>query len=545
MSWRTARRIRRNPTRVAAIAILMCGTLLIGVWGTLADPGVMAFTATAPSVFVAVIIAIAYEQRVALAFGLLHAIMMAFALELPVGMVGVSAVGVAVAVWQLHEIRDRNTIIRMGVVDSAAMALATSILGLVTLPISLPAIEQSSGDAIWAGFGGLLVGGVTLFILPTIERLFDITTGMTLIELRDPKQPLLRQLQQRAPGTYNHSLNVASLGEAAADAIGADSLLTYVGALYHDIGKMNKPEYFVENQVPGINKHDKLSPAMSLLIIVGHVKDGMELAREFNLPRSLHHFIEGHHGTTLVEYFYHRAKVQAEEGEEGAVAKPEEIEYRYPGPRPRTPEVAILMLCDAVESASRSMSEPTPSRIEAMVREIATKRLMDGQFDECDLTLQELAAIVETVSKSLAAIFHGRVAYPGQKEGRGRPGGPETQRWRDVFHLLRKRPIDWAVHADATIGISDTRLSSPAHACPTSPAPTLRHLARPPWHDWLSTMRPLCASSTNFRRQRRQSASGTFLRPPTLMHRRATEQPPAPPGPAHAPLNGGCWPCGG
>jgi putative nucleotidyltransferase with HDIG domain len=228
---------------------------------------------------------------------------------------------------------------------------------------------------------------------------------------------LLRELQQRAPGTYNHSLNVAAIGEAATDAVGGDSLLTYVGALYHDIGKMNKPEYFVENQTGGPNRHDKLSPAMSLLVIVGHVKDGLELAREFGLPRPVQHFIESHHGTTLVEYFYHRAMRQATESEPGHEPEtahvPDEFEYRYPGPRPRTVEAAIVMLSDAIESATRTLAEPTPSRIDALVRSMANKRLLDGQFDDCEMTLRDLNLIVESIAKSLTAIYHGRITYQG------------------------------------------------------------------------------------------------------------------------------------
>jgi cyclic-di-AMP phosphodiesterase PgpH len=262
------------------------------------------------------------------------------------------------------------------------------------------------------------VGGFILFLLPVIERAFNVTTGMTLVDLRDPKQPLLKELQFRAPGTYNHSLNVAAVAEAAADAIGCDSLLTYVGALYHDVGKMNKPEYFVENQVGSTNKHDKLSPAMSLLVVVGHVKDGMELAREFELPSKIQQFIEGHHGTTLVEFFYHRARQQALKGKDGQELDPEdtyvpdEFEYRYPGPKPRTKEVAILMVADAVESAARAMTDPTPSRIDALVRTIANKRLLDGQFDDCELTLKELHIIVESISRTVTSMYHGRIAYP-------------------------------------------------------------------------------------------------------------------------------------
>jgi putative nucleotidyltransferase with HDIG domain len=303
------------------------------------------------------------------------------------------------------------------------------------MPRSTAVTRPPGRDAVRAGPGGLLIGGVTLFLLPVIEGAFDITTSLTLIELRDPKQPLLRELQQRAPGTYNHSLNVASIAETAADAVGADGLMTYVGALYHDIGKMNKPEYFVENQSGGPSKHDKLSPAMSLLVIVGHVKDGMEIAREYGLPKVLRHFIEAHHGTTLVEYFYNRARKQAKQLDEADGGKParageadhederlpEEVDYRYPGPKPRTKEVAILMLADAVESATRSLPEPTPSRIESLVHSLADKRLMDGQFDECDLTFRELRTIVDSLSKSVTSIYHGRIMYPGnEKQARPR-----------------------------------------------------------------------------------------------------------------------------
>ncbi|MEL7474326.1 MAG: HDIG domain-containing metalloprotein, partial [Planctomycetota bacterium] len=263
---------------------------------------------------------------------------------------------------------------------------------------------------------------------------FNFTTPLTLIDLRDTKQPLLKELQRRAPGTYNHSLNVSSIAEAAADAIGADPLLTYVGGLYHDLGKMNKPEYFVENQSGGPSKHDKLAPAMSLLVIIGHVKDGLEMARANDLPRPLHHFIDGHHGTTLVEYFYHRAKTQAEEAEaSGDDAEiPEELEYRYPGPRPQTKEVAMLMLADAVESATRAMPEPTPSRIDQLVRDLARKRLLDGQFDQCDLSFRELSLAVEAISKTVASIYHGRIAYPGgdraKDKSEARDSGEEQKR---------------------------------------------------------------------------------------------------------------------
>ncbi|HED54105.1 MAG TPA: HDIG domain-containing protein [Phycisphaerales bacterium] len=410
-----SKRIRRNPQRMLGVALLMFGAQAATVYATASAPGIRGVTVMAPTIFVTVILVIAYDPRVALALGVLTGVLVCWSVGEPIPVLAALLAGVGTAAWQLHEIRDRRTLIRAGFVIGAALAGGMAVSDMVGRPLAQPVPwNRVLFDAITASAGGVLVMGITLFILPTIEHLFQITTGMTLIELRDPKQRLLRELQQRAPGTYNHSLNVASIAETAADAIGADALLTYVGALYHDIGKMNKPEYFVENQAGGPSKHDKLSPAMSLLVIVGHVKDGLEMAREFGLPRRLLPFIEGHHGTTLVEYFFDRAKKQAQQSADEAHAseEPDEVEYRYPGPKPQTREVAILMIADAVESATRSMGEPTASRIESLVHAIAKKRLEDGQFDECGLTLKDLHTIEESVAKSVTAIYHGRIAYP-------------------------------------------------------------------------------------------------------------------------------------
>ncbi len=412
-----APRIARNPQRMVALAGLLLAGLAVSAFGVVSGPDLRALALLGPPVFVAALIAIAYEGRLALAMGSMVSLLIAVALREPAPVLVAMISGVAVAAWQLSELRERRSLIRAGVTIGVSLAAAFAGASLVSrAPGATPRWDLIALGGMWAAFAGVLVMGLTLFILPAIERMFDITTGMTLIELRDPKQPLLRELQRRAPGTYNHSLNVASISEQAAEAIGADSLLTYAGVLYHDIGKMNKPEYFVENQSGGPNKHDKLSPAMSLLVIVGHVKDGLELAKEFGLPRRLHHFIEAHHGTTLVEYFYERARKAAadKEGETGKADEfPEEVEYRYPGPKPQTKEVAIVMIADAVESATRTMPEPTPSRIESLVHSIARKRLEDGQFDECGLTLKELHTITESIAKSVTSIYHGRIAYPG------------------------------------------------------------------------------------------------------------------------------------
>ncbi len=407
------RSLATSPWRLAALAGLMVGTLGASCWGSLAYPGMIWFTATAPTIFLAMVCVVAYDRRLVLAVAGSQAMLSALALGLPVTTVSAIMIGVGAAAWQLNDPRHRNDVIRAGLVVAGALGLSVLVGGLLERPPVAGVwseVLQDAGKAIGAGFFPAVL---SLALLPTIERVFGVTTGMTLSELRDTRHPLLRQLQQRAPGTYNHSQTVAVLAESAAEAIGADGLHVYVGALYHDVGKMNKPEYFVENQQGGVSRHARLSPAMSLLVIVGHVKDGAELAREYRLPRSLMHYIESHHGTTLVEYFYDAACKTAERSDSQG---PDELEYRYPGPKPRTREAAILMLCDAVEGATRAMTDPTPARIGALVRSIAAKRLADGQFDECELTLRDLNRMEEAVIKGLCSLYHGRVAYPGQDE---------------------------------------------------------------------------------------------------------------------------------
>lgn len=406
--------------RSVVMGLIMTLMFVVAVGATAISPQFVWITETAPTLLVAMLACIAYDRRSSLAISLLHGLLVCIALREGVGTMAVLVAGIACVVWTLKAIRDRNTILRSSVLTSLGVGAAVIITSLLERPMVPGILPQILIDAALAAGGAFGVGGFLLFLLPQIERVLDVTTGMTLVDLRDPKQPLLRELQQRAPGTYNHSLNVAAIAEAAAESIGADPLLTYVGALYHDVGKMNKPEYFVENQAGGPNRHDKLSPAMSFLIVIGHVKDGAELAREFSLPPAIQHFIEAHHGTTLVEYFYHRALKRAQEAadarSEQDVHTPDEIDYRYPGPKPRLKEVAILMIADAVESAARTLGDPTPARIESLVRSIANKRLLDGQFDDCELTLRELGTIVESVARTVTSMYHGRVAYPEEPE---------------------------------------------------------------------------------------------------------------------------------
>ncbi|MAE63085.1 MAG: hypothetical protein CMJ18_02330 [Phycisphaeraceae bacterium] len=350
-------------------------------------------------------------------------------LNLPISFGMVLLVGVCCAVAQLRDVRTRSKLVLAGLWSGLAMAAVVAMVGVMGRPMHFAgAWEWLLSDAVIALSTGLVTGLFVQGVLPGIEWLFKVSTSMTLKELNDASHPLLRRLAERAPGTYQHSLRIADMAEAAAERIGANALLCRVGAMYHDVGKMNKPMYFVENQGGGPNRHDKLSPAMSVLIIVGHVKDGAEMAREYHLPTSIRHFIESHHGTTLVEYFYHAAIKQGEADPDRAC--PSEFEYRYPGPKPQTKEAAIIMLCDTIESAARTLAEPTPVRLEQLVHQLAMKRLMDGQFDQCQLTLSDLHRIEESLTKTLCAIHHGRVAYPSdskaEEEGAG-DAAPATQ----------------------------------------------------------------------------------------------------------------------
>ena len=307
-------------------------------------------------------------------------------------------------------IRSRTKLVYVGVI--VATIIFPTVIGvnyLMGQPFSL----NLAAEALWFAGGAGVAGLMMTALLPFLERLFDIQTDISLLELSDANHPLLKELVQRAPGTYNHSINVASMSEAAADAIGANGLLCRVGAYFHDVGKLRKPEYFIENQGGGPNKHDDLTPSMSTLVILSHVKDGIEIGRKHRLPQRIINLIEQHHGTTLIEYFYQRALSLLEEsGDEEAIANLDESDFRYPGPRPQTPEAAVMMLADAVESASRVLREPAPARIESLVRDITKKKFDDGQFEDCDITIKQLNTIQESLIKSLNAMYHARIKYP-------------------------------------------------------------------------------------------------------------------------------------
>lgn len=322
----------------------------------------------------------------------------------------------ATAVIPLGSVASRSALIKVGFWTGAVYLIVswgTLLIGSQTFSEvwTSTTLRQGLQGAGWCLVSAYLVAGS----LPFIESAFDIVTDISLLEMSDVSHPLLQELVRRAPGTYNHSMAVATIGETAADGIGANGLMVRVGAYYHDIGKMLKPQYFVENMTEGsTSRHEHLAPAMSTLIIIGHVKDGVDLAHQHNLPQPLIDFIEQHHGTTLVEYFYREATRKAG-AEPDHKTDAEESSFRYPGPKPQTREAGVLMLADAVESASRTLSDPTAKRIEGLVRQITMKRLLDGQFDESSLTLSEIRMIEESLTKSLIGIYHGRIKYPEQR----------------------------------------------------------------------------------------------------------------------------------
>ena len=318
----------------------------------------------------------------------------------------------------MRQCSDRSTIYTAGLkisVVNLALALAFQTFSNTLFTM------QTVYVAFFALVGGILSAGFVSGFIPVIETLFHYTTDIKLLELANLNSPLLRDLMIKAPGTYHHSVVVGNLVEAAAESINANPLLARVAAYYHDIGKASKPLYFIENQGGEENRHDKLTPSMSALILISHIKEGAELAREKHLGQPIIDIIRQHHGTGLIKFFYERAKTQAEATGQTV----EEKDFRYPGPKPQTREAGIVMLADCVEAASRTLVNPTPDRIQGMVQNIINRIFTDGQLDECELTLKNLHEIAKSFNRILNGIFHHRIDYPEPVHKGG--SGPEKQ----------------------------------------------------------------------------------------------------------------------
>jgi putative nucleotidyltransferase with HDIG domain len=258
----------------------------------------------------------------------------------------------------------------------------------------------------FAVLGGVGVTAIVSVLLPILEYSFKVTTDISLLELLDLDQPIMKTLMVTAPGTYHHSVIVGNLVESAAEAVGVNPLLARVSAYYHDIGKVKMPDYFIENQSGSISKHEKLTPHMSSMIIINHVKEGVELAKQYKIPEPIIDIIKQHHGTMLVSYFYQKAKDQKED------TSPVEEDYKYLGPKPQSRVAALVMMADAVEAASKVLTDPTPARITSLVDRIINHIFLDGQLDECELTLKDIHEIKKRFSYILTGIFHKRIDYP-------------------------------------------------------------------------------------------------------------------------------------
>ena len=313
-------------------------------------------------------------------------------------------IGGLMGVWGVKSCRRRNALIQTGLcIGLANMALVVTFK-LLEFPFT--GNDLLIGETFALG-GGVLTGILALGLTPVMESLFNYSSNIRLLELLNLDQPVLKELMLIAPGTYHHSMVVGQMVEAAAETIGANPMLAKAAAFYHDVGKIKKPVYFVENQMGGDNKHEKLAPSMSSLILISHVKDGVDLARKHRLGENIADIIRQHHGTNLINYFFHKAKTQA--------AKPNQVkmeDYRYPGPRLQTKEAGLVLLADQVEAASRTLTDPTPARIQGMVQKIINNVFADGQLDECELTLKDLHHIARSFNKILSGIFHQRIQYP-------------------------------------------------------------------------------------------------------------------------------------
>jgi putative nucleotidyltransferase with HDIG domain len=364
----------------------------------------------------AMLISIFQGMGVAASFSLIVSVLASLAVGGRVEFFMYFFVSSLVAAYGVRNCRQRGIFIKTGLtVGVSNMVIALAIEALYGAIYSPEAIVASAA----AFVGGVLVGVVATGILPLVEMAFGYASDIKLLELANLDQALLRQLMVQSPGTYHHSVIVSNMVEATAEAVNANPLLAKVAAYYHDIGKTKKPLYFIENQLSRENKHGKLAPSMSALILISHVKDGVELAKGHKLGKEIIDIIRQHHGTSLITYFYEKAKEQVEKkGRKSPQAK--EDDFRYPGPKPQTKEAGLIMLADVVEAASRTLVDPTAARIQGMVQKIINRVFSDGQLDECELTLKDLHRIAKGFNTTLSGIFHHRIEYPeGVEKGSG------------------------------------------------------------------------------------------------------------------------------
>jgi len=358
-----------------------------------------------PIAILSLLITVLYDSRLGVVITLLVALLLGVLNRFNFTITFITAVAGCVACFSAGEIRRRSEFYRIIIFLSLAYVMIAFFVESLKL--------SPTGDVLtYCGYGlinGFVAPILTIGILPIFESLFGFSTNITLLELADLNQPLLKRLSMEAPGTYHHSIVLGTLAEAAAKRIGANPLLARVGAYYHDIGKMEIPEYFVENQLGIKSKHESLNPTMSALVIASHVKKGRRLGEEAGLPDQVLNFIEEHHGTTMMSYFYNKAQEMGMDVDSDA-------EFRYPGPKPQTKETAIVMLADSTEAASRTLDNPTSARIRNLIQKLINDKFSSGELTQCELTLKDLTEIREAFVSILIGVFHQRIAYPKKEE---------------------------------------------------------------------------------------------------------------------------------
>jgi putative nucleotidyltransferase with HDIG domain len=387
----------------------------------------------------AMLVTIFFGPTIAIIFAFLLALLAALVLDRQINLLFYYLIGSLVGIQGVVVCRDRSTPLRAGLTVGLTNAM---VILFVTIAYQKVLTTQTGMALVLGLAGGLLSGVVTTGLCPLAEMVFGYTTDVKLLELASMDQPLLRELMVQVPGTYHHSIVVGNMVEAAAKSIEANSLLARVASYYHDIGKINKPQYFVENQAGGENRHERLAPSMSSLILISHVKDGIELAKKYRLGQNIQDIIQQHHGTSLISYFYRKAvdlQEKQKNSKGGDVQQVSVEDYRYPGPRPQTKEAGLVLLADAVEAASRTLTDPTAARIQGLVQKIINKIFSDGQLDECELTLKDLHQIAKSFIQIIMGISHQRIEYPepaskgseGKVRADGDPGHRPAKRDRN------------------------------------------------------------------------------------------------------------------
>ena len=349
------------------------------------------------------LITLLLNYKISLVFSMLNVILIGGAVGFNPNIIILAILNVVLGGTLLRKMQQRNDILY----SSITVAVLSSILTFSVGTLTTNNFMEILADSTFAAAGAILSGILTIGVLPFFESTFDIVTNAKLLELSNPNNPLLKKLLMEAPGTYHHSILVANLAELAAEQVGGNPLLARIGAYYHDVGKTKRPYFFRENQFGKKNPHDRLKPEVSSKIIISHVKAGSELAKEYNLPKTIHDFIVTHHGETLVKYFYLTVKNNSENPDEV-----KEEDFKYPGPKPMSKEQGIVMLADSTEAAVRSINEPTEEKIEKMVNNIIDDKLASGQLDNCDLTLRDISKIKKCFLKALNGIHHERIEYP-------------------------------------------------------------------------------------------------------------------------------------